>query len=82
MARKMRGAIEISAFAIGVGFTPLARRANRGMSVSAGLSGYFNDTAKAGANAVLIVAWQSDGSVVVRTVVESDTAINTALASH
>lgn len=55
---------------------------NLGVVASAGLSGYFNDTAKAGANVVLVGAWQSDGSVVVRAVVESDTAINTALASH
>jgi hypothetical protein len=55
---------------------------NLGVVASAGLSCYFNDTAKAGANVVLVGAWQSDGSVVVRAVVESDTAINTALASH
>jgi hypothetical protein len=55
---------------------------NLGVVASAGLSGYFNDTAKAGANVVLVGAWQSDGSVIVRAVVESDTAINTALASH
>lgn len=55
---------------------------NLGVVASAGLSGYFNDTAKAGANVVLVGAWQSDGSVVVRAVVENDTVINTALASH
>lgn len=55
---------------------------NLGVVASAGLSGYFNDTAKAGANVVLVGAWQIDGSVVVRAVVEGETAINTALASH
>ena len=55
---------------------------NLGVVSSATLSGYFTDTAKAGSNVVLIGAWQSDGSVVVRAVVEGETALNTALASH
>jgi hypothetical protein len=40
------------------------------------------DAGKIGANTVLIGTWQSDGSVVIRAVVESDTALNTALTSH
>jgi len=40
------------------------------------------DAGKIGANTVLIGTWQSDDSVVIRAVVESDTALNTALTSH
>jgi hypothetical protein len=40
------------------------------------------DAGKVGTNMVLIATWQADGSVIVRTVVESDTALNAALASH
>ena len=31
---------------------------------------------------MLIGTWQSDGSIVIRAVVESDTALNAALAAH
>jgi hypothetical protein len=55
---------------------------NLGVVSSATLSGYFTDAAKAGSNVVLVGAWQSDGSVVIRAVVEGETALNTALASH
>ncbi len=55
---------------------------NLGVVSSPTLSGYFTDAAKAGSNVVLVGAWQSDGSVVVRAVVEGETALNTALASH
>lgn len=55
---------------------------NLGVVASPMLSGYFTDAAKAGANVILVGAWQSDGSVVVRAVVEGETALNTALASH
>ena len=55
---------------------------NLGVVASPTLSGYFSDAAKAGANVVLVGTWQSDGSVIVRAVVEGETAINTALASH
>lgn len=40
------------------------------------------DAGKIGANTVLIGTWQADGSVVIRTVVESDTVLSLALASH
>lgn len=40
------------------------------------------DAGKIGTNTVLIGTWQADGSVVIRAVVESDTALNAALASH
>jgi len=40
------------------------------------------DHGKIGTNTVLIGTWQADGSIVVRTVIESDTALNAALAAH
>jgi hypothetical protein len=40
------------------------------------------DAGKTGAAVVLIGTWQPDGSVVVRTVVQNDTAVNAALASY
>jgi hypothetical protein len=40
------------------------------------------DAGKIGKAVVLVGTWQADGSVIVRTVVESGTAVNTALASH
>jgi hypothetical protein len=40
------------------------------------------DAGKTGAAVVLIGTWQPDGSVIVRTVVQNDTAVNTALASY
>jgi hypothetical protein len=40
------------------------------------------DAGKTGAAVVLIGTWQPDGSVIVRTVVQGETAVNTALASY
>lgn len=40
------------------------------------------DAGKTGAAVVLIGTWQPDGSVIVRTVVQNDTAVNAALASY
>lgn len=40
------------------------------------------DSGKIGTNTLLIGTWQADGSVVIRTVVESDGALNAALASY
>lgn len=40
------------------------------------------DAGKIGMNTVLIGTWLADGSVVVRAVVESDTVLTAALASH
>lgn len=40
------------------------------------------DAGKTGAAVVLIGTWQADGSVIVRSVVQSDTAVNAALASY
>lgn len=40
------------------------------------------DAGKIGKNAVFIGVWQADGSVILRAVVESDTALNAALASY
>jgi hypothetical protein len=40
------------------------------------------DAGKTGAAVVLIGTWQADGSVIVRAVVQSDTAVNSALASY
>lgn len=48
---------------------------------SAALSAQL-DAGKIGTNTVLIGTWQADGSIVIRTVVESDTALNAALAAH
>lgn len=44
--------------------------------------GAMLDAGKIGTNTVLIGTWQADGSVVMRAVVESDTALNAALAAH
>jgi hypothetical protein len=55
---------------------------NMGVISSPALSGLMNDVGKIGSNMVLIGTWQSDGSVVVRAVVESDTVLTAALASH
>jgi hypothetical protein len=40
------------------------------------------DAGNIGKTVVLIGTWQADGSVIVRSVVENDTAVNTALACH
>ena len=48
---------------------------------SAALSAML-DSGKVGSNTVLIGTWQANGTVVVRAVVESDTALTAALASH
>lgn len=40
------------------------------------------DAGKIGKNAVFIGVWQADGSVILRAVVESETALNAALASY
>lgn len=40
------------------------------------------DAGKTDATVVLIGTWQADGSVIVRSVVESDTAVNAALATY
>jgi hypothetical protein len=40
------------------------------------------DAGNIGKAVVLVGTWQADGSVVVRTVVQNDTAVNTALASY
>ena len=53
-----------------------------GVLAGPAVSGLMNDAGKIGANTVLIGTWQSDGSIVVRAVVESDTVLTAALASH
>lgn len=53
---------------------------NLGVVTSQALGGLL-DAGKIGANTLLIGTWQADGSIVVRTVVESDTALNAAMAS-
>jgi hypothetical protein len=40
------------------------------------------DAGKTDSAVVLLGSWQPDGSVIVRTVVQSDTAVNAALASY
>jgi hypothetical protein len=40
------------------------------------------DAGNIGKTVVLICTWQADGSVIVRSVVQSDTAVNAALACH
>lgn len=52
-----------------------------GVFASKGLGETF-DAGKTGAAVVLIGTWQADGSVIVRTVVQNDTAVNAALASY
>jgi hypothetical protein len=53
-----------------------------GVVSSPALSGLLNDAGKIGTNMVLIGTWQSDGSVLVRAVVESEAVLTAALASH
>ena len=55
---------------------------NIGVVSSPALGGLLNDAGKIGTNTVLIGTWQADGSVIVRAVVESDTVLTAALASH
>ena len=55
---------------------------NLAIASSSALSGLLNDAGKIGTNTVLIGTWQSDGSVIVRAVVESDTVLTAAMASH
>lgn len=52
-----------------------------GVFASKGLGEVF-DAGKTDSAVVLIGTWQADGSVIVRSVVQSDTAINAALASY
>ncbi len=52
-----------------------------GVFASTALGSKF-DAGKTGAAVVLIGTWQPDGSVIVRTVVQNDTAVNAALASY
>lgn len=40
------------------------------------------DAGNIGKAVVLVGSWQADGSVIIRTVVQNDTAVNTALASY
>ena len=54
---------------------------NMGVFASKGLGEVF-DAGKTDAAVVLIGTWQADGSVIVRSVVQSDTAVNAALASY
>jgi hypothetical protein len=51
-------------------------------SVSSDALGTMLDAGKVGSNTLLIGTWQADGSIVVRAVVNSDTAMNAALASQ
>lgn len=52
-----------------------------GVFASKGLDEVF-DAGKTDSAVVLIGTWQADGSVIVRSVVQSDTAVNAALASY
>lgn len=52
-----------------------------GVFASAALSAKL-DAGNIGKAVVLVGTWQADGSVIVRTVVQNDTAVNTALASY
>lgn len=52
-----------------------------GVFASKGLGEVF-DAGKTDSAVVLIGTWQADGSVIVRSVVQSDTAVNAALASY
>lgn len=54
---------------------------NMGVFASAALGSKL-DAGNIGKAVVLVGTWQADGSVIVRTVVENDTAVNTALASY
>jgi hypothetical protein len=74
-----------SALARGVGLMDVAEfiRSEGGVEESSpALSGLLNDAGKIGTNMVLIGTWQSDGSVLVRAVVESEAVLTAALASH
>lgn len=44
--------------------------------------GKLLDAGKIGTNTVLVGTWQADGSIIIRAVVNSDTALNAALASQ
>lgn len=50
--------------------------------VSSDAVGKLLDAGKIGTNTVLVGTWQADGSIVIRAVVNSDTALNAALASQ
>lgn len=50
--------------------------------VSSDAVGKLLDAGKIGTNTVLVGTWQADGSIVIRAVVDSDTALNAALASQ
>jgi len=50
--------------------------------VSSSALGAMLDAGKVNSNIVLIGTWQADGSVLVRAVVESETVLTAALASH
>jgi hypothetical protein len=52
-----------------------------GVFASAALSEKL-DAGNIGKAVVLVGTWQADGSVIVRTVVGNDTAVNTALVSY
>jgi hypothetical protein len=54
---------------------------NWGVFTSASLSQQL-DAGNIGKTVVLVGTWQPDGSVIVRTVVQNDTAVNAALASY
>lgn len=57
--------------------------ATKSMGVAVGLQlGAQLDAGKIGAQVVLIGTWQADGTVAVQAVVQSDTALNAALASY
>ncbi len=70
--------------------TPKAKAAVAADAVKTDSMGVFASTAlgekfdagKTDATVVLIGTWQADGSVIVRSVVQSDTAVNAALASY
>jgi len=51
-------------------------------SVSSTALSAMLDAGKVGTNTVLIGTWQADGSIIVRSVVDSDPALNAALASY
>lgn len=57
------------------------KRSNLGDVKADQVSSKF-DALKIGSNTVLIGTWQADGSIVVRAVVESDTVLTAAMASH
>ena len=61
--------------------TDLVKAQSMGVFVSKELGEFF-DAGKTGTTMVLIGTWQFDGSVIVRSVVQSDTAVNAALASY